>query len=275
MEFKNVNGIRLFFEADEGETAGIFEEACLNCIPILRELWGLAVPHDCRVYIMTSWPGFMFRAFSWPVKLGLALTLPVWAFRVRRQWPLVAGWTYRLRRRAIVGVKPPSLLARADTRLGQRIYIPEPDLDRKAQNTLCHELAHAFSGHLRLPLWLNEGIAMLSTDRFAGKPTIRPETIALLESTLPKAGPARYRNLMSRGDDGIVYNYVRGYWMVYTLEQEHPGLVKSWLEKRRSTGEIESLVSQALGLERKRLWRDIDRLVAVRWRVSAGNAEMA
>ncbi len=275
MEFKNVNGIRVCFEADCRQAAAVFEDACLKSIPILRELWGLEIPRNCRVYVMTSWQGFMFRAFGWPVKIGLALTLPLWALRVKRQWPLVAGWTYRLRNGAVVGVKPPALLAAADTRLGQRVYFREPDLNRRVQNALCHELAHAFTGQLRLPLWLNEGIAMVTADRFAGKATIRPETIVLLEKTQPKTGPAGYRNLMSKGDDGIVYNYVRGYWIVRSLEWDHPGLVKGLLEKRRTAGEIESRIGQALGLERERLWRDIDGLITARLRIPADAARAA
>ena len=35
-----------------------------------------------------------------------------------------------------------------------------PNLLEKIQHLTCHELVHACTAHLRLPFWLNEGIAV-------------------------------------------------------------------------------------------------------------------
>ncbi len=251
MQSKSVEGIRLFFAEDQARAAELCADACAKSIPLIREVWGLEVPRDCRVYVMTSWPRFLFQAAGWPNGLAVALALPLLYFRIRKQWPVIAGWTYRFYRRAVVGVKPPALLAKADTRLGALIYVREPDLGRKLQTTLCHELVHAFSAALRLPLWLNEGIAMLSVDRYAGVQTVKPNTIS-------PASNANYRNLMRQGADGIAYNYLRAYWLVRFLEECQPGLIRSLLVKRQRAREIEAQVSRAVGLEPGRFWIEIN-----------------
>ena len=55
---------------------------------------------------------------------------------------------------ATTGVKPPRLVQLADRRAGDQIFVKEKDIGEKVQSITCHELAHAFTSHLRLPAWL-------------------------------------------------------------------------------------------------------------------------
>ncbi|MDY0020657.1 MAG: hypothetical protein RBT47_11725, partial [Anaerolineae bacterium] len=137
-----VESLTLYFDAEEREAAGWVRQACERSARLLREQWGLAAPKDCRVYIMTSWLDFAFRSAPWLWKMLLALTLPLWAFRIRKLWPLAGGWAQSYGRRRTVGVKPPRLLQLADRRMGERIFIEEGTLDEKVQRITCHELTH-------------------------------------------------------------------------------------------------------------------------------------
>jgi len=45
----------------------------------------------------------------------------------------------------------------------------------KVQQIACHELVHAFTSHLRLPVWLHEGLAMVTVDRLLQNQSIQGE----------------------------------------------------------------------------------------------------
>jgi len=102
------------------------------------------------------------------------------------------------------------------------MYVEEKDMNVNIQRVTCHELVHACSAHLRLPAWLNEGIATLTVDKFSGKPTIRHETLKFMGDFLPKAAPPTYREMSRTGMEAIVYHCVRGYWLVRYWRKNGP-----------------------------------------------------
>jgi len=236
--------------------------ACEGAIRLAQDMWGLGPPEDCRIYVMTSWPGFVFRSAPWPWRILLGVTIPLWVFRVRRTWSYCAAWTQRFGRRITIGVKSPRLLARSDMRIGMRMFVEEEDMNVKLRHVTCHELVHACSAHLRLPMWLNEGIATVTVDRFLGKQTIRQETLALMRTFVPKIASPTYQKLSRMCLEVIAYQGIRGYWLVHYLEEEHPGLLRRIFAQGLKAKSIEREVVTALGMEPKSFWREIDHVVA-------------
>ena len=198
----------------------------------------------------------------------LAATIPFWLGRLRRTWPYSAAWTQRYGRRVAIGVKPPRLLVEDEQtlalrrQLGGRMYVEEPDSGLKVQQVVCHELVHACSAHLRLPLWLNQGIAALTVDRLMGRPTIRPETLAFVRDFLPKAAPPTYRALSLMGTEAMLYHSLRGYWLVKYLEALSPGLLKELFALHSEGDTIEQAVIQKQNMETDEFWHTIDGQVA-------------
>jgi hypothetical protein len=262
METKTNDTVRVFHDPGDEQIAKEIAATVEEALQLTRELWGLTPPADCRIYVMTSWLGFFFRSAPWPWRLLLGATVPFWYGRARRTWPYSAAWTQRYGRRVAIGVKPPRLLEESDHRAGARVFVEEDDAQVKVQHVTCHELVHACSAHLRLPVWLNEGIAVVTVDRMLGKQTIRKETLSLLRDFEPKAPPPTYRQLSRMDLDAIAYHAVRGYWIVRHLEAIHPGLVRGLLAKRQASVAIESAVAAELGLAPTRFWQEIDRFVA-------------
>ena len=187
--------------------------------------------------------------------------MPFWGFRARRTWPYSAAWTQRYGRKVAIGVKPASLLEQSDRSIKVRMFVEEKDMKVNMQHVTCHELVHACSAHLRLPTWLNEGIATVTVDRFLGRPTIRQETLKFIGSFLPKAAPPTYRELSRMGIEAIVYHGVRGYWLVRYLEEEHPGFLKRKFSLRRDLQAIEREMAEELGMEPESFWREIDGVI--------------
>jgi hypothetical protein len=139
--------------------------------------------------------------------------------------------------------------------------VQEQDLNVNIQNVTCHELVHACSAPLRLPAWLNEGIAVFTTDRFMGKPVVRPETLNLVKNYTPKAPPPTYRELSRMDKKAIAYHGIRGYWIVCYMEEKSPGFFRRMFSRRQDMRVPEHEMAMQLGIEEKSFWTDIDEAV--------------
>jgi len=261
METMLIDGLTLFFDADERDAAELIGQACCRTVQIMHETWDLETPEDCRVYVMTSWLRFIFHSAPWHWKILLGQSIPSWYFRVKKLWKYAGGWAQQYGKRRTIGVKPPRLIEVANRSMGERIFITEDDMSKKVQHITCHELTHAFTAHLKLPMWLNEGLAMVAVDRFFGKPTVKHDTIESLARSSQRTSPGRYRKLTVDDPDAIVYQYVRGYWLTRYIEDTQPELLRNLLSQRSSHRELESKVAAAYGMRREKFWSNIDEVL--------------
>jgi hypothetical protein len=225
----------------------------------VADLWGLAPPEECRVYVMTSWPRFLFHAAPGPWRIYLALTLPLRYGRIQKLWQLSGGWAQRYGQRQTIGIKPPRLLAGVGSDLRERIFVRR-EIDDWVRHNTCHELVHACSDHLGLPSWLHEGLAMVTVDRFAGKPTVRAETIAALVQ------PPSKRDHRNGYPENLVYLAVRGYWLSRYLDETQPALLKKLLSAPQPQQAIEASLAGELGLSPEEFDEQIDKLVAAHFK---------
>jgi hypothetical protein len=235
MKQQQVGPVSLYFDPGEEQAASMIAGAIEETSWILRSRWSLGIPPGCSLVVMTFW-------------------------RVRAMWPVAGGWTNRFGRRVAVGVKPPSLLAQADRRIGERIFIHVEDPLEKVRQITCHELTHAATAALKLPMWLNEGLATRAVDHLTGSPTIRLDTLELLSEHADGVKPLMYRNLRLGNRDAVVYEYVRGYWLIRLLDEHFPDALAQCLV-RRSGHALESIVAEALDLSRDRLWGELNPLL--------------
>lgn len=261
----------LVFDALDREAAGRIGVAAGEGLRLARERWGLRPRNGLQVHVMTSWPGFLFRAAPWSWRPWLFLSFPLWAGRVARLWRIAGGWTQRFGKRSAVGVKPPRLLLLADRSLGERLFLAEPDMESKVRQIAVHETVHACSLHLRLPAWLNEGLAMAAVDDVAGKTTVRNDSLSMLTAGGPgrRAGGdhhgRRYPPPSRRGAEAFLRAYALGYWRVRFLEETKPGLLRELLKGKRRSREWLPAIARALGLADKS-GIELDRLVAEHFR---------
>jgi len=261
MQTKSIGGLRVIYRADDSEAAGIVEDACLRSIRVITDTWGLPVPGECRVYVMTSWMRFMFDSAPWHWQLLIAITVPLWFSRVRSLWRYAGGWTQRFGGSAAVGVKPPRLMSTADKSIGERIFLREDDVTQKVRHVTCHELTHAFMAHLRLPSWLNEGLAMVTVDRYFGKTTVRQETLATLEPQSHAGRPQDSARVNLADKDTIIRHYVRGYWIARYLAETDLEFLRDVLRARSSRRQLENRIAAKLGVSAKTFWTEVDTIV--------------
>lgn len=266
MERMSVAGLTLFFDVEEREAAGLIGQACERSVPLMQEHWGLDPPQECRVYVMTSWPRFVFHSAPWKQKIRLAVFLPLWALQARKLWRYAGGWVRSYGERVVVGVKPPRLVQLGDSSLGERIFLPAQDLDEKVQQNTSHELVHGFTDHLRLPAWLHEGLAMVAVDRFCAKPTVRYETLETLERPSQRTSAEEREKLRLGDPEAVVYLYARGYWLTRYIDETRPGLLRGLLSRRRGHGELEGEIAAAYGKGQEAFWREIDSALVTHFR---------
>lgn len=258
MQTKPIGDLRVFYRAEDAEAAGIIEDACLRGLPLIHDTWGLQAPRNCTVYVMGSWWEFMVHSPPWPWRPFMLITLPLWFARIGSLWRYAGGWTQRYGGHTAVGVKPMRLMAAADKSIGERIFIREDDISQKVRHVTCHELTHASTAHLKLPSWLNEGLAMVTVDRFFGRPTVREETLATLGAR-PRASPPRdFAGVNLDDKDAIVRHYVRGYWIVRLLAETHLEFLKALLRERTSRRQLESRIAAKLEISPNALWSKVD-----------------
>jgi hypothetical protein len=263
METMAIGQLALYYEPEEREAADLIREACEKTIAVLRTRWALESPRDCRVYVMTSWEQFMLHAAPQPLRSYLRLTMPLRRAQLNRLWELAGGWAVPFGQRRAVGIKPPRLIRNhAASAVGVRLFIKVDDVHEKVRRTTCHELTHGFTTHIRSLSWLYEGTAMIAVDDFAGKPTVRPDTLSLLERQPGKPDSERLRRLPVHDEDAMVRHYARGYWLTRYLEEKQPGLLKGLLAQQLAPQAIETTIASTLGISRERFWAQVDGLLA-------------
>lgn len=256
MKEQAIAGLRLFYAPEEQAAAVIIAEACERSVALIRGRWGLPVPKDCRVFVMTSWFDFLMQSSPWYWKPLLIQTMPWTARRARAIWPYSGGWTVSFGKRRAVGIKPPRLIQSGNRSIGDSVFTRDRDLTEIVQTITCHELVHAFTGHLRLPAWLHEGLATLAMEDYLGRRIVRNDTLASLTGA-PYTG--RPNDRMAAGQpQQLVVQFARGYWLTRYIDETRPDLLRTLLAERCRRDDLDEMLAAAYGKNRQAFWQQID-----------------
>jgi hypothetical protein len=260
MIIRSIRNLSLYYLPGEEETAGIVEDACEKSLDLIDRLWRFQAPGECRLYVMDSWPRFLFHSAPWHWRIYLALTLPLRFSRIQKLWKIAGGWALRYGSRRVIGVKPARLLEGIEPGFRNKIFIQRNAEDWVRHNT-CHELTHASSDHLRLPTWLHEGLAMVTVDHLAGKPTVKSETLEALEKHAGSKKAQKGSRGITTSVDELVYMAVRGYWITRFLFETQPGLLKEQLFQPQSHSALESELAAGSQIPQGEFMEHINRKV--------------
>jgi hypothetical protein len=190
---------------------------------------------------MTSWERFVDDTVPPRHRWWVRATKPLWARRAERTFAVAGGWMLPWRGRLAVGVKPPRVLP-PPTPMGARLFKPVPDALEKVQHLTCHEFTHACTAHLRLPAWLNEGLAVRAVDVFAHYETVRDDTRELVVRELSSLHGRAYRRVRAGDEKSLLELYATGYWITRRIDEQNPRLLRDLLRCRRSARELARMV---------------------------------
>jgi hypothetical protein len=211
----------------------LLSEACCEAVNFLQKTWELSVP-SCHVYVTRKWQTIYLEQppFLWKTvyKLGLSVFKDRRA-RLEKLWQRSAGWFERYGKLHLIAIKP--LQYFQSVNLGVSPLYQVMNAKQKFCNTLVHELTHAFTAHLKLPLWLNEGVALLAAEQALGYGGLKEGTLELLHTPRKRIS---YLNLPNLAGEDFFYHYAKGYWLTRYLEK-HGGL-EFFLRRRRGYSRI-------------------------------------
>ncbi len=156
-------------------------------------------------------------------------------------------------------MKPPRLLEEADIRIGEKLFVHLDDINDRVRSIACHELVHAYATVRPLPAWLNEGIAMITVDRFFDFDTVKPQTLELLGGTSTPL--RRYSALPRLTDSELVKFYARSYWLTRYLHEQHPEELRRILSQRLAIGVRDGRLAKILRVKKTELWEQFDGIV--------------
>ncbi|MBN2555242.1 MAG: hypothetical protein JXA97_04820 [Anaerolineales bacterium] len=254
--------IVVVYDREDRETAQRLLESAGRHLGALDAQYGLPAPRKLRLVVLTSWVRFPFQTAPWFIQPWVVLTFPFWGIRTQRIWPIAGGWQQGYPGGiSAVGVKPPRLLAQADRSLGEKLYIKIEDPWLKMESILAHELTHACSNHLHLPVWLHEGLAMAAVDHLLGMATVRPETRSGIRADMLTTDRLRSA-YQGRDLESLLVLYAGGYWLVRWLEDEHTDVLQDVLARRRSRREVTQSIAAVMGCGADQLWHCAEEIFA-------------
>ena len=253
--------VRLCYPPEEAAYAELAAETLRQSLPLVESLWGLQPPRQVRVYLHANWLRAMLHGAPLDGKLAVLLTLPFRYVFLNRLWKLAGGWTQRFPMVSLVTVKSPPHLRQSDTSLGQKLFVKIEDEADKFRVVLSHELTHAYSLHLWLPVWLSEGMAMLTSDRLLGMQTVLPETLEFTQRAAQRQHQRFEARVSLRQPEHIVEMYARGYWITRYLLEPQPEALRSVLAKPMNPADLENQLARALGWPRGQFWWHINAAV--------------
>ena len=238
--------------------AGVIRHAIEDSVPVIEDLWGWRRPRRAKVVVWTDWMEGYRLGLPWYQRLLLPLLRKRIAAYGTRLWKVVGGITLRTRPPAAV-VKPPRLLNEADVRLGEKLFVRLGEITERVRAVTCHELVHAYANSQGLEPWINEGVAMLTVDRFFGFDTVKPQTIELLGAV---DRPVRsYLAMHKLTDSELVKLYARGYWITRYLHETRPATLHALLHRGYGGRGRDRKLAKDLGIDRHLLWEQIDGVV--------------
>jgi hypothetical protein len=251
----------IYYEPQDKEYLPLYEDACRKSIMLLKAFDGLSQPAHCRVFIMRSWKKLLFYSDTSPFGFIMSmLSYPMWYIRNSKRWSFIGGFSIPLRN--AIGVKPPPVHTFPEAIRDRGAQANDKNMERRIQTAICHEFSHLYVRKLLLPLWLNEGFALLVGDCFVGIQTMRPITIAFLKEYTKKRSTKYYKSRASNSLEEISYQYIRGYWMMRYLLRDHPQAFTALFQKRRSKREMEHFLAKTIGIPHTQFWQEIDNVLA-------------
>lgn len=242
------------------------EEAYRRSVSVIGDMWSVDKVRRFNIYIESNYLHVILRIYPWYYYLYYAYTISYRVIKYLKSWKHMGGMAAPGIKKSMLVINTRKFLKRDMENLPKESYIKifKAEFSEKEKYTemvVCHEMTHIFTGHLSLPFWLNEGIAMLTVDQYFGRQTIGNDTLSHLKHVKQKVRPIDYYKVWELSLRRIGYYYIRAYWMTRYLREAHPDLIDDFVKNRQSDKLIQRKISAALGIKPRALWSNIDRIV--------------
>ncbi len=238
-------GIPVHFVSGEESVAELLGMAVRRAAELLERRWDLRAPPGLTVHVLSDWRRFVLASAPRGRRWLARLTMPLWAPRAARQFAAIGGWAIPWRGAPAVGVKGPDAL-QATSELSAELFETVADPEEKLAHVACHELTHAFTAHLRLPPWINEGVAMRAVDHLAGESTVRGGSKQQIQGDPGVFQTRGFRRAARQDPRRLLEIYATGYWATREVDASSEDALRSALSESVARSEREARFVQAL-----------------------------
>jgi len=207
--------------------------------------WGIQQQRKYSIFIADDWHVALHNLPLLRLRLKLSPNLHK---GYNDMWSRVRAWALHSTFRSNICIKENFDAEDKKDNPGRIIYDLSTDI-YSSEIVFCHELTHICTQHLRLPHWLEEGIAMLTVDKYFNLQTVSLSTLELLKQHPQHMLTSKIKWLEKPSATVIACQYAAGYWLSRYLHELHPDSFKYLLAKPRKEQEIKKHLTEVCGLD--------------------------
>ena len=261
-----VERLEIYYDETEKGIVGVIEKAYSRTSEVVKECWGVDYKDMIPFYVSKQCPEIkgVFDGMRWYNCLkyfyNLLFVVPVSIISFLRILMLSSAVVLEDRDcKPLVWMKPWDMIESDQVVFTATFF--DGDFTERENNIeyiTCHEIVHVNLKYLKLPQWLNEGLAMVTVDSYFGRNIIKESTINTLQALFLKKAAMKRK----RGSETFIYSeYIPWYWITRFLIEEYPELIEDFIRNKQSDKNIEKKIADRLGIRRKVFWQELGELV--------------
>lgn len=254
-----IDGLEVIHKERYLKEVNILKFIFKDIVSLVNKLWGFEKKSKIVVYITKSSTKFIFYTLPTYKKILLLLIFPIWYISTKKHLPRWGGITYKRDNINFIMAKPIEVYSNIESGIGKMVYKRIRKNETIYKISICLCIVDTFSSSFRLPLWIKEGIKIVTIEKIIGKQLVKNDSLFLLKE---KTGQTINCITINEKDNDIMlaYNYVKGYWTVRYLEENYPGFLKETFKEYKGE-EIVEQIRLKLGLNHESFWEKLDELL--------------
>lgn len=244
---KNYDKLEITYTRRNREYAETLGTICQDTSHFIKEFLRRELAYT-RVHVINS----PFDIF--PISCDRLLLLPIISILKKEVWRYSPAWAMFY----TVFIKTPNHIQKTD-KSRFKLLFNDISSENRLANIVCHELAHIATRDLRLPIWLSEGVSILTAEKYINIQTVKIDTLNYinLTDTLNEFDTIFTSKSLKR--DITIYS--KGYWATRFLFENNPNLFYGLLKKQNSERKITKEISAIYQIKGDDFWRSFGRII--------------
>jgi len=249
MTITNYNNLQIFYNNNHISEVNIITQYHDEVEDGINNLWELDRPKEVNLYFINSFIEYIKYSFINNSLLGklLMVLLPCIYLDFIRIWKEAAGLFVNIDSKYYIFLRKYN--ENRSSKLGKYIFCKRQiNSEEYLKSIYTHELTHVFSDKLDLPHWLNEGLALYTSEKIINDKIITNKSLELLNE---KRTIISISDLTLDNEIKMAYSYIKGYWTIRYLNELYPGFITKLLKKDKGKDVVKK-IAKKLGLDTKK-----------------------
>lgn len=249
MGLTKYNNLELYYSKNHLAEVNLIKKYHDEVEEKISSLWKLEKPKNVKIYFINSSIEYIRYSFGYYSFLGklFLIILPCIFLNFIRIWKEAAGVFVNINSNYFIFLKKYD--ENRSSNIGKYIFHRKYiNIEEYLKSIYSHELTHVFSEKLKLPQWLNEGLALYSSEIVLDNKIINGKSLELMDEEKTKVNIS---NLNLKSEITRAYKYIKGYWTIKYLNEIYPGFLEKTFKEYKGK-EVVNQIAKKLGIDRKR-----------------------